>query len=72
MQKIDLYKSSQLTAQNNHRVVMIDDFNDAEKKNTVAIGNCFVSKSNKKVPKRLLTTDDVEEYKEHIEFICYY
>lgn len=68
MEKIDLQKSSNMTAQNSHRVVMIYDQLSEPRK---AIGNCFVDKTDTVIPK-VLTENDVDLHQDSIHSICYY
>ena len=68
MEKINLRKSSELTAQNRHRIVMIYKGVDDERE---AVGNAFVNRDNKIVPKQI-RFKNVLDFEEHIEYICMY
>lgn len=68
MKQVDLLKSSQMTAQNTHRVVMIYENIQGQ---SVAIGNCFVSKQDNYVPKSI-EKEDIGNYSNYIDYICYY
>lgn len=67
MKKINLRKSSELTSQNSHRVVMVYELIDGT---NYAVGNVFVAK-NSKVPKSILESE-LSKYQNEIEFVCMY
>ena len=64
MKEINLHESSVISSQNTHKTIMI--YLDQE-----AVGNAFVDKSNKTIPKKI-QAPQVPNYNKDIEFICWY